>query len=224
MTTTGAPSPRRAGLIRLAEATARGGATTRLGTATTRLGTAVRDHRSRTRELREARRFFHDELRLAAGASVPEVLEAISTLRGRRVESLLLPGLPPDVSGIAVPGENVDYIGLSDRLSRRHHAHVLLHEVRHLRPSSGGDAEAVAAHQHFDGVSLQALRDQMSALPARVREEILTRPAKLRSTYDDPEERACEWFARVALPLLDLNRDGRSVGSLTTAFSNRRSI
>ncbi|MFF5566181.1 hypothetical protein ACFY7Z_06405 [Streptomyces sp. NPDC012623] len=218
MNTTGAPSPRRAGLTRLTEATARAGA------ATDRIGVAVRDHRTRTRELREARRFFHHELRLRAGAGLPEVLRAISALRGREVESLLLPGLPPDVSGIAVPGENVDYIGISDRLSRRHHAHVLLHEVRHLRPCPGGGTEAVAVHQHFDAVSLQALRERMSALPARVREEILTRPVKLRARYDDPEERACEWFARVALPLLDLNRDGRSAGSLTTAFSNRRSI
>ncbi|MFE3599486.1 hypothetical protein [Streptomyces sp. NPDC059142] len=214
MTTTGPSAPRtadRAVLARLAEATGR-------------VGTALRDHRVHIREVRAARRFFHDELRLSAGAGVPEVLAAISALRGRAVESLLLPGLPPHVSGIAVPGENVDYIGLSDRLSRRHHAHVLLHEVRHLRPSSGGDADAVAVHRHVDAVGLQELRARMSALPDRVREEILSRPVKLRAGYDDPEERACEWFARVALPLLDLNRDGRSAGSLTTAFSNRRSL
>jgi hypothetical protein len=211
MNDTGAPPPRRAGLAALAE-------------ATTRVGVTVRDHRSRRRELRAARSFFHHELRLSPGASVPDVLDAIATLRGRQVERLVLPGLPPTVSGIAVPGEDVDYIGLSDRLSRRHQAYVLLHEVRHLRPSSSADADAVAVHHHFDSVDLQALREQMSALPARVREQILTRPARLRAGRDDPEEVACEWFARAALPLLDLNEDGRGTGSLNSAFSNRRQI
>lgn len=213
MSSTGAPTPHRAGLTAISEATAR-------------LKAAVRDHRSWSRERRAAHDFFHNELALRPGDTVQDVLTAITKLRGRKVSDLALPGLPPHVTGIVVPGEEEDYIGLSDRLTARHRAHVLLHEVRHLSPDS--TVGEVALHGHFDGVTLQQLKEQIAFLPLRIQEEILTRPARLRAGYDptDPldEERKCEVFARVVLPLLDLDPTSQATGSLTTSFSNRRSI
>ncbi|MCF3128934.1 hypothetical protein [Streptomyces olivochromogenes] len=216
MTATGAPSPRRAGLARITEATAR-------------VGAAWREHRSWHREQRAATGVFHDDLGLRPGASVQDVLDAVAELRGgRTIEPIPLDSLPPLVSGMAVLGEEEDYIAISTRLSPRHRAHVLLHEVRHLLPFNAGGATgsdcSIAVHRHFDGVTLQSLEEQMSALPARVRAEILTRPAKLRAGYPDDEEFTCELFARVVLPLLDLDPTSKSTGSLASAFSNRRAI
>ncbi|WP_086738387.1 hypothetical protein [Streptomyces glaucescens] len=217
MRTTGALPPYRSVLARLAETTSRAGA-------------AVRQHRSWSRERRAALHLFYDELGLKPGASVQDVLRAMADLRGRTVETFLLSGLPPRVSGVTVQGEDTDYIGISDRLSPWHQALVSLHEARHLRvPHSGaedgpGDACSIAVHSQFDGVTLESLREQMSALPDRVREEIITRPAKLRAGYGDDEELTCEIFARVVLPLLDLDPTSQSTGRLTSAISNRRSI
>ncbi|MFD4412491.1 hypothetical protein [Streptomyces sp. NPDC058475] len=211
MNATGATPPRRAGLARIAE-------------AAIRVGEVVSDTRSWARERRDAVAFFENDLGLEPGATIQEVLNAIAALRGREVEPVPLSSLPPDVSGIAVLGKDKDYIGLSDKLSPRHRARVLLHEVRHLSPSAKGQSSDVSVHSHFGGVTIQALKEQMSALPVHVQEEILTRPAKLRAGYPDAEERTCEVFARVVLPLLDLGATSRSTGSLNAAFSNRRII
>ncbi|MDO0933567.1 hypothetical protein QQY66_18460 [Streptomyces sp. DG2A-72] len=165
------------------------------------------------------------------------MLDAVAYLRNRKVELFLLPGLPPHVTGIAVQGKDTDHIGISDRLSLRHQAHVLLHEVRHLFPADAGElspadvtgpaaiestASTVAVHSHFDGVTLQDLENQMAVLPARVRDDLLTRPAKLRASYKHDEEHTCEVFARVVLLLLDLDTTSKSTGSLAAALSNSR--
>jgi hypothetical protein len=214
----GAPPPRRAGLAPFTEALAHVG----------RAAKAVSDARRWSRERRAALAVFHDEFGLRPGAGIQEVLDAVAERRGRRIESVPLSSLRPEVSGIAVLGDDVDYIGISDRLSLRHRAHVLLHEVRHLCASRPGETaatdSAVTVHHHFDGVTMQALREQMEALPAGVREEILNRPAKLRAGYGDNEEITCEVFARVVLPLLDLDATSKRTGSLNAAFANRRSI
>lgn len=199
----------------------------RLSRAARRAAYVVRESRAMARERREALGYFHEDLGLRPGASVQDVLDAIAVLRGRRVQPLQLSSLPPTVSGIAVLGTDdhgVDYIGITDRISRRHQAHVLLHEVRHLHP---GGSEADAGQSiavHFDGVTLESLREQMSGLPDHIRQEILTRPVRLRAGYGHEEERRCEIFARVVLPLLDLDSTSQRTGSLTSAFSNRRSL
>ncbi|MET8822617.1 hypothetical protein [Streptomyces rochei] len=181
-----------------------------------------------SRERRDALGYFHNDLSLRPGASVQDVLDAIAGLRGRRVQPIQLSSLPPTVSGIAVLGSDehgVDYIGITDRISRRHQAHVLLHEVRHLRPGNECGTQpgsSIAVHEDFDGVTLASLHEQMSVLPESVRQEILSRPAKLRAGYGADEERTCEVFARVVLPLLDLDDTSQRTGSLASAFSNRR--
>ena len=48
--------------------------------------------------------------------------------------------------------------------------------------------------------------------------------ATVGARYEHPEERACEVFARVVLPLLDLDATTQRTGSLASAFSNRRSL
>ncbi|MGW5042132.1 hypothetical protein ACWEQK_28645 [Streptomyces parvulus] len=215
MSHTGAHPPRRASLARITEATSRARKT-------------VRDSRAMSRERKDALSYFHTDLGLRPGASVQDVLDAIAELRGRKVQPVQLPSLPPTVSGVAVLGSDehgVDYIGITDRISRRHQAHVLLHEVRHLRPGSedgSPPAHSIAVHADFDGVTMASLHEQMSALPEHIRQEILSRPAKLRSGYGADEERTCEVFARVVLPLLDLDDTSQRTGSLASAFSNRR--
>ncbi|WP_406164513.1 hypothetical protein [Streptomyces sp. NBC_00996] len=213
MNNTGATPPRRARLARIAEATAN-------------VGNAVRDHRRWARERQAALDYFGGQLGLGSGATPQSVLDAVTEARGRTVVPLTLPSLPAHITGIAVPCEDVDYIGLSDRLSRRHRTHVLLHEVRHLdlSDSAASPSAPISVHSHFDGVSVQMLREQLSVLPAGVREEILTRPAKLRADYETDEERRCEVFARVVLPLLDLDPASERTSHLVTGFANRRSI
>ncbi|MGW0491120.1 hypothetical protein [Streptomyces olivaceus] len=218
MSHTGAHPPRRAGLARIAEATSRARET-------------IRETRAMSRERREALAFFHDDLRLRPGASVQDVLDAVTALRGREVVPVAISSLlKPIASGVSVLGSEahgVDYVGVINRASRKHQAHVLLHEVRHLCPGGGDWTEthttsSIAVHTGFDSVTLASLRDEMSALPEDVREDILNRPAKLRARYDTGEERTCEVFARVVLPLLDLDDTSQRTGSLTSAFSNRR--
>jgi hypothetical protein len=196
---------------------------------------AWREHRTWSRERRSALRVFYKELGLWAGAPLigkdprtgrPGVMEAVAQLRGGRpIETITLDSLPLHVSGAVVMGEEQDTIAISGLVSRRHRAHVILHELRHLlvdaRPTNG---PSMAVHQHFDGVTLQSLEEQMQALPARIREELLTRPVRLRAGYPDEEELMCEVFARAVLPLLDLDPAGHSTGPLAAAFSNRRSI
>ncbi|NGO40628.1 hypothetical protein [Streptomyces ureilyticus] len=215
MNATGATPPYRAGLARITE-------------ATSRVGTAVRDKRSWAREKRDALSWFHDDLGLRPGASISDVLDAVRRLRGREVEPVPLSFLPPTVSGIAVLGKDDDYIGLSDRLSRRHTAHVILHEVRHLLPSRKGGgptaAGSLTVHSHFDGVTLQSLKEQMAVLPDRVQKEILTGRAMLRAGYPNAEERTCEATARVVLPLLDLDATSKRTSSLIAGFANHRPI
>ncbi|MFF3359598.1 hypothetical protein ACFYWN_45170 [Streptomyces sp. NPDC002917] len=220
MNTTGAQPPRRAGLARIVE-------------ATNRASTALHEHRSWARDRRDALGYFHDELSLRPGASVRDVLDAIAERRGRRIKTHVLSSLPPTVSGMAVLGtEDEDHIGTSSRLSPWHRALVSLHEGCHFRdPSFNSESWAdvgcsIAVHSHVEGVTLQSLREQIQAsgLPERVQEEILTRPVRLRASYGEDEERRCEVFARVVLPLLDLDPTSRSTGLLSVTFGNRRAI
>lgn len=210
MNTTGALPPRRASLTRVTQAPAR-------------IHRALQDTRAWARERRHALAYF-GELGLNPGATVPEVLDAVIAAHGRHVEPVPLSSLPPKVSGVAVLGETQDYIFLSDRLSPRHQVGVLLHEIRHLRPAAADPDGSVTVHSHFDGVTVQHLMDKMSALPPKVREELLTRPAKFRSGYEHDEERSCEVFARVVLPLLSLDSTGQRTGPLNAAFGNRRDL
>ncbi|MEV4966543.1 hypothetical protein ACFWZA_29245 [[Kitasatospora] papulosa] len=204
----------------------------RITAAATRVRGVVSETRAMARERRHALDHFHDGLGLRPGASVQDVLDAISELRGRRLQPVELDLIKPSVSGVSVlasDDNDVDLIGISSRISRRHRTHVLLHEIRHLSP--GGDAfeedrsaRCIAVHPDFDGVTLESLYEQMSGLPEKVRQELLTRPVKLRARYEHPEERACEVFARVVLPLLDLDATTQLTGSIASAFSNRRSL
>ncbi|MEU3984626.1 hypothetical protein AB0F77_31970 [Streptomyces sp. NPDC026672] len=217
MSPTGAQPPRRAGLARLT------------GTAT-RVRTAVREHRSWSRERRDALAYFHDELGLSAGANVQDVLDIIGEQRGRRLRTHVLSSLPPTVSGVALLGTtDEDIIGISDRLSPWQQAHVKLHEARHFGPSGfartgSANDHSTTVHTHFAGVSLQSLEAHIAALPPRLREEILSRPMRLRETFTEDEERMCEVFAHAVMPLLALDATDKRTGPLTTAFSNRRSI
>ncbi|MFC8021046.1 hypothetical protein [[Kitasatospora] papulosa] len=190
----------------------------------------VREVRAVSLERREALRCFRDDLGLEPGVSVRKVLDAVAQVRGREVEPIYLSTLPPTVSGLAVVGSEesgVDYVGINDAISLRYAIHVLLHELRHLLRSDHDGAEdvlGVSMHSDFDGVTMDSLREQMAALPARVRQEILTRPVKLRTTYEHDEERACEVFAHTVLPLLGLDSTTDRTGSLASAFSNRRHL
>ncbi|MET9566827.1 hypothetical protein [Streptomyces tauricus] len=217
MTDTGAPSARRASRARVAE-------------TASRVGQAVGEIRSWNREKREALRFFRKDLSLKPGATIQDVLDAVGELRGRRIEPIDLPFLPPRVSGVCVLGQEEDYIGLSERLSPLQRARVTLHEVCHLYPFRGGhpttspSSHPLTVQSHFEGMTLESLRAQMEVLPERIREEILSGPAMLRAGYPTDEERRCERTARVLLPLLNLDKTSERTGSLIAGFANRRSI
>ncbi|MEU3855063.1 hypothetical protein [Streptomyces sp. NPDC029554] len=196
-----------------------------------------REHRTWSRERQAALRLFYKDLGLWAGAPLagkdpqtgrPGVLDAVTQLRGGRpikIDTVPLDSLSLHVSGAVVVGDDHDTIVVSSRVSRRHRVHVILHEVRHLLVDDGPtDGPGMAVHRHFDGVTIQSLEEQMQALPPRLREELLTRPVKLRAGYPDDEELTCEVFARAVLPLLDLDPAGQSLGPLAAAFSNRRTI
>lgn len=203
--------------------------------APSRIVESWQEHRTWSRERRSAVRTFYKDLGLWAGAPLvgkdprtgrPGVLESVAQLRGGRpIETITLDSLPRHVSGAVVIGENQDTIAVSGLVSRRHRAHIILHELRHLLVDDGPpDGPGMAVHRHFDGVTVQSLEERMQALPARIREELLTRPVRLRAGYPDDEELTCEVFARAVLPLLDLDPAGQSAGPLAAAFSNRRSI
>jgi hypothetical protein len=203
--------------------------------APSRIRESWRERRTWSRERHSAIRTFYKDLGLWAGAPLigkdpqtgrPGVLESVAQLRGGRpIETVTLDSLPLHVSGAVWIGEDQDTIAVSGLVSRRHRAHVILHELRHLLIDGGPTGgPGTAVHRHFDGVTVQSLEEQMQDLPAGIREDLLTRPVKLRAGYPDDEELTCEVFARTVLPLLDLDPPGQSAGPLAAAFSNRRSI
>jgi hypothetical protein len=210
----------------------------RLAKAPFRIVGSWQEHRTWSRERHSALRVFYKDLGLWAGAPLigkdprtgrPGVVESVAQLRGGRpIEIITLDSLPlhmRHVSGAVWIGRDQDTIAVGAQVSRRHRAHIILHELRHLLVDDGPtDGPGMAVHRHFDGVTVQSLEEQMQALPARIREELLTRPVRLRAGYPDDEELTCEVFARAVLPLLDLDPAGQSAGPLAAAFSNRRSI
>ncbi|GAA2254213.1 hypothetical protein GCM10010145_22780 [Streptomyces ruber] len=186
----------------------------------------VREHRAWVRARRNARRVFRDDLGLRPGARLQDVVDAVSAARGRPLTLLRTELMPPGVSGFVVEGRTQDTIVVTATVSARLAVHISLHELRHLVPTASGGVHgpSVAGHGAFGPDTLRNLTTELSTLPPAVVDEVLGGPARMRSAYDDAEERDCELFATIVLPMLDLSDGTRSTSRVVTAFSNRRSL
>ncbi|MGW1894162.1 hypothetical protein ACWCP6_28530 [Streptomyces sp. NPDC002004] len=180
--------------------------------ALSRLGGSLSENLAWARESRRARRLYHD-LGMRPGHRFQDLVDAVAHRRGRDILFLELE-LPPHVSGFCVLADS-DFIVTNARDSESQRRHTGAHELRHLL--AGGPSHAAGAE-----VTAGSFLD-LPSLPPGVAEEVLTRPAQLRSCYGDEEEFTAEVFATVVLPLLDPDNSSAATNSMTSSFSNRRS-
>ncbi|MFD9903703.1 hypothetical protein [Streptomyces sp. NPDC059063] len=187
--------------------------------AAARARTAVRKHRAWARARRRATRIIRVDLGLRPGQGLQDLIDAVARERQRPITVLRL-ALPPHVSGFCVQGQDKDTVVVTANTSERQGLHVLLHELYHLLRGApaADDALPVAA---CDLLGLGTLTDQMPSLPADVVHEVLSRPAQLRTGYEEDEEWSAEVFATIGLLMLSLDDGGSRTGSLTSAFANR---
>lgn len=202
----GAPAWHRAGRARVTD-------------ASTRIRSAVRKRRAWARARRRAIRIIHDELGLRPGQGLQELVDAVAHERGRAVVVLKLP-LPSHVSGFCVQGDAEDTVVITANTSERQGLHVLLHELYHLLSGCAADVDPYTVTA-CDLLDARVLAEQMPSLPADAVREVLTRPAQLRTGYEEDEEWAAEVFATVGLLMLSLDEAGGHSESLTSSFTNR---
>ncbi|MGW5867187.1 hypothetical protein ACWFRJ_34095 [Streptomyces sp. NPDC055239] len=164
-------------------------------------------------EERRAARIIHKELGLPAGAGLMDLVDAVGEKRGRPIEIVPLP-LSPQATGMCLPGEQGDRLIITTNTSPHHARFILGHELFHLY--EGGD-DCVSGH-HFLGPD--ALESEVSSLPQGLVDEVMSRPAFFRTTFERKVEWRAEAFGTVAA--LQLTGRGDDAGSLTSAFANRR--
>lgn len=191
----------------------------RVADASTRIRSAVRKRRAWARARRRAIRIIHDELGLRPGQGPQKLLDTVAHKRRRTITVQKLP-LPAHISGFCVQGETEDTIVITANTSERQGLHVLLHELYHLLSGGPGDAErhAVTACDLLDP---HLVAEQLPSLPADVVRDVLARPARLRTGYEDDEEWSAEVFATIGMLMLSLDDDGCHTGPLTS-FTDRR--
>ncbi|GHC67802.1 hypothetical protein [Streptomyces flavofungini] len=190
----------------------------RVADASTRIRSAVRKRRAWARARRRAIRIIHDELGLRPGQGLQELLHTVAHERGRTITVQKLP-LPSHVSGFCVQGEAEDTIVITSNTSERQGLHVLLHELYHLLSGSPADVDPYAITV-CDLLDPRLVADQLPSLPADVVREVLTRPVRLRTGYEEDEEWSAEVFATVGMLMLSLDDDIGRTGPLAS-FTNR---
>ncbi|MFD0412565.1 hypothetical protein [Streptomyces sp. NPDC127108] len=192
----------------------------RVADASHRILSAVRKRRAWARARRRAIRIIHDDLGLRPGQGLQTLLDTVAHERGRTITVQKLP-LPSHISGFCVQGETEDTIVITANTSERQGLHVLLHEVYHLLSPgvANADPDAITA---CDVLEPHRVAEQMPSLPADVVREVLTRPVRLRTGYEEDEEWSAEVFATVGMLMLSLDDDGGHTAPLTS-FANRRS-
>ncbi|MFD5699348.1 hypothetical protein [Streptomyces lasiicapitis] len=191
----------------------------RVTDASTRIRSAVRKRRAWARARRRAVRIIHHDLGLRPGQGLQELVDAVARERGRTITVLKL-SLPTHVSGFCVQGDVDDTIVITSHTSERQGLHVLLHELYHLLSGRAPDVDPYAVTA-CDLLDAHHLAEQMPSLPVDAVREVLTRPAQLRTGYEEDEEWAAEVFATVGLLMLSLDGAGGHAGSLTSSFTNR---
>ncbi|GGS21552.1 hypothetical protein GCM10010252_70960 [Streptomyces aureoverticillatus] len=191
----------------------------RVAGTSTRIRSAVRKRRAWARARRRAVRIIHDDLGLRPGQGLQDLVDAVARERDRTITVLKLP-LPSHVSGFCVQGDAEDTVVITANTSERQGLHVLLHELYHLLSGRTPDVDpgTVTACDLLDP---RVLAEQMPSLPADAVREVLTRPAQLRTGYEEDEEWSAEVFATVGLLMLSLDEAGGHAGPLVSSFTNR---
>ncbi|MGA4947918.1 hypothetical protein [Streptomyces lydicamycinicus] len=158
-------------------------------------------------------RLVHRDLGLSGVRDMQGLVDAVAVRRNKPITITEVP-LPQQVSGFCARGNDRDFIVVDSTANELTRLHVSLHELFHLweeHPAEDGSAGQLMTEE--------TVRQLLPGLKTGPVLKVLN-----RSHYDSAHERRAEAFATVMLQRhLELRRDQRTNGFLSSALSHRRS-